>query len=149
LSEGLVSLASEAGKRPVDPDRRTWRCFLAPHPGALFAPAETRATSLFQIRAFGVPGMKHQPHFGSANVNTLTEVARIVALVGDLNRYAQLLDYDITNEEERVQVFDPSDATYPVLARTLAARRDNLRATVAALEKRLASLQEPAASVPA
>jgi hypothetical protein len=37
-------------------------------------------------------------------------------------------------------VFNLFDDAYPVLARTLAARRDNLKAAM--LEKRLASLQE-------
>jgi BMFP domain-containing protein YqiC len=44
---------------------------------------------------------------------------------------------------------NPLDAAYPVLARTLAARRDNLKATVATLEERLASLQGRADKVPA
>jgi BMFP domain-containing protein YqiC len=37
-------------------------------------------------------------------------------------------------------VFNPFDVAYPFLARTLAARRDRLKATVATLEKRLAGL---------
>jgi hypothetical protein len=45
--------------------------------------------------------MKHQHHFGSANVIPLREVARIGAYIGDLKRRAQLLDYDIAAEEER------------------------------------------------
>jgi hypothetical protein len=52
-----------------------------------------------------------------------------------------LLDQDIVGEEKPAQVFDPSHPAYLILARTLTARRDNLRATVAALEKRIASLQ--------
>jgi hypothetical protein len=93
--------------------------------------------------------MKHQHHFGTANVIPLREVARISAFIGDLNRRAQLLECDIAAEEERAQVFNPFDAAYPVLARTLAARRDNLKATVAVLEKRLAGLQERADKIPA
>jgi hypothetical protein len=93
--------------------------------------------------------MKHQHHFGSANVIPLREVARIGAFIGDLKRRAQLLDYDIAAEEERARVFSPIDAAYPVLARTWAARRDNLKATIAALEKRLAGLQGRADKDPA
>jgi ABC-type transporter Mla subunit MlaD len=92
--------------------------------------------------------MKHRHPFGSANVIALREVARIGAFIGDLNRRAQLLDDDIAAAEERARVFNSFDAAYPVLARTLAARRDNLKATVAALEKRLANLQERADKVP-
>jgi hypothetical protein len=93
--------------------------------------------------------MKYQHHFGSANVIPLREVARIGAFIGDLDRRAQLLDSDIAAAEERARVFDPFDAAYPVLARTLTARRDKLRATIATLEKRLASLQDRTELVPA
>jgi hypothetical protein len=65
----------------------------------------------------------------------------IAALISNLDRHAQLLDQDIAAEEERAQVVDRSHPGYPILARTLTARRDNLSATIAALEKRLASLQ--------
>jgi multidrug resistance efflux pump len=125
-----------------------WR-LSAPRPGAIFAETETQAVSLFQIRAVGVPGMKHQHHFGSTNVIVLRDVARLGAFIGDLDRRAQLLDKDIAAEEERARVFNPFDAAYPVLARAWAARRDNLKATVATLEKRLASLQKRADKVPA
>jgi multidrug resistance efflux pump len=93
--------------------------------------------------------MKNRHHFGSANVIALKEVARIGAFIGDLDRRAQLLNDDIAAEEERARVFNPFDAAYPVLARAWAARRDNLKATVATLEKRLAGLQERADKVPA
>ena len=84
--------------------------------------------------------MKHQHHFGSANDVALRDVARISALISDIDRHVRLLDSDITTEEERARVFDPFNAAYPILARTLAARRDNLRDTIAALETQLASL---------
>jgi len=64
----------------------------------------------------------------------------IAALISNLDQRAQLLDQDIATEEQRAGVFDPSHHAYPILARTLTARRDNPRATIAALEKRLASL---------
>jgi hypothetical protein len=60
----------------------------------------------------------------------------------DLNRTICILDRDIATEEERARVFERSDAMYPILARTLAARRDNLKATVAALDQRLAKIRE-------
>jgi hypothetical protein len=60
----------------------------------------------------------------------------------DLNRTICILNCDIATEEERARIFERSDAMYPILARTLAARRDNLKVTVAALEQRLAKLRE-------
>ena len=63
------------------------------------------------------------------------EASWIAALISNLDRRTQLLDQDI--------------AAYPVLAATLTERRDNLRVTIAALKKRLASLQGRAENVPA
>jgi hypothetical protein len=93
--------------------------------------------------------MKHQLHFGSANVIPLREVARIGALIGDLDRRARLLDYDIAAEEQSARMFNPFDAAYPFVARTLAVRRDKLKATIATLEKLLAGLHGWPDNVPA
>jgi hypothetical protein len=60
----------------------------------------------------------------------------------DLNRTICILNCDIATEEECARVFERSDAMYPILARTLAARRDNLKVTVAALDQRLAKIRE-------
>jgi hypothetical protein len=103
-----------------------------------FCDAETKAVGLCQSGALGVRGMKHQRHFGSSSDLGLREVARISALIGDLDRVVRILDSDIATEEERVRVCDPFDPTYPIVARMLRARRDNLMGTIVALEKRLA-----------
>jgi hypothetical protein len=58
-------------------------------------------------------------------------------LIADLDRVVRILNCDIATEEERAGVADRSEAAYPMLARTLARRRDNLKETVAALERRL------------
>jgi hypothetical protein len=55
----------------------------------------------------------------------------------DLNRIVEILASDIATEEERSRVSDRSDPAYPMLARTLGERRDNLKFTIAALEQRL------------
>jgi hypothetical protein len=85
--------------------------------------------------------MNHQHHFGSANDVALRDVARISALINDIDRHVRILECDIAAEEERARVSDRRDAAYPILARTLAARRDNLKENIAALEKWLAGLQ--------
>ncbi len=85
--------------------------------------------------------MRHERHFGSANDVALRDVARISALISDIDRHVRLLDCDIAAEEERARVSDHRDAAYPILARTLATRRDNLKETIAALEKWLGGLQ--------
>jgi hypothetical protein len=84
--------------------------------------------------------MRHQHHPERANAVARMDVSWIAALIGNLDRRAQLLDQDIAAEEQRAGVLEASHPAYPILARTLTARRDNLRATIAALEKRLASL---------
>ena len=82
--------------------------------------------------------MKHQPHFGSAT--PAREALQTRKLIADINRIVQILDGDIAAEEEQVRVFDRTRVDYPILARTMAARRDNLLGTIAALEQRLVNL---------
>ena len=57
-------------------------------------------------------------------------------MIADLDRIVHILDCDM----DRARVSDHSDAAYPMLARTLAARRKNLKVTIAALERRLAEI---------
>ena len=82
--------------------------------------------------------MKHQYHFESLNV--WRETTQTKGLIADIDRIVQILNSDIASEEEQAHVFERSKPEYPMLARTLAARRDNLRATIAALERRLAAV---------
>jgi hypothetical protein len=81
--------------------------------------------------------VKKQHHFGTVNGIAERDAAVIAAMMGDLCRIVEILDCDVATEEERARVFDKSDPLYPMLARTLAARRDNLKLTVAALGQRL------------
>jgi hypothetical protein len=81
--------------------------------------------------------MKHQYHFGSPNYPLLKEVAQLSALVSNLDRVVRVLESDIAAEEERAGVSDPHNANYPILARMMTARRNNLRETIVALERRL------------
>jgi hypothetical protein len=72
----------------------------------------------------------------------LREAARISALISDLNRVGRLLGADIARDENEAGITNLSDATYPIAARILRVRRDNLANTIIALEKRLASVLE-------
>ncbi len=87
--------------------------------------------------------MRHQRHFEMANATALREAAVIRNMMDDLERTVRLLDCDIATEEERVRVSDRSNAAYPILARTLAARRNNLGGTIRALEQRLMTIKTP------
>jgi hypothetical protein len=82
--------------------------------------------------------MKHQRHFEYGSRSREALQAR--SLIADIDRVVQILDSDIAAEEEKAGVFNRSQAEYPMLARTLAARRDNLKGTIAALEKRLSDM---------
>jgi len=53
------------------------------------------------------------------------------------------LDCDIATEEERARISDRSNFGYPILTRTLAARRDNLRDIIASPEQRLRTIRAP------
>jgi hypothetical protein len=86
--------------------------------------------------------MNHQRRFDTSEA-VPREVAQIRKVIVDLDRTVQILGCDVATEEERVRVSDRSDPAYPILARALAARRDNLRETIAALEQRLATIKVP------
>jgi hypothetical protein len=90
--------------------------------------------------------MRHQRHFDTSEA-AQREAVKIRKMIGDLDRIVQLLNCDITTEEERARIFDRSDAAYPILARVLAARRDNLTDTITSLEKRLSTLDQAAEPV--
>ena len=62
---------------------------------------------------------------------------KLQALIADLNWQVQLLSYDLQEEEKRTGVSDLSNRAYPILARNLRTRRDNLLATITMLESRL------------
>ena len=78
--------------------------------------------------------MKHQRHFGTT---VSRESVKTRTLVADLNRIVQILNDAIAAEEQLAGVTDRFQAGYPMHARELAARRDNLRDTIAALERTL------------
>jgi hypothetical protein len=67
---------------------------------------------------------------GTAAVNKL----QIARLIGSLSRTVAILTADIDHEETQAGVRDLADPAYPVLARSLRVRRDNIGATIAMLE---------------
>jgi hypothetical protein len=85
--------------------------------------------------------MKHQRHFET--VNTLREATQTKTLIADLRRIVEILDVEIALEEAQTGISDRTLPEYPVLARALAARRDNLIQSIAALEQRVGLNREP------
>jgi len=84
--------------------------------------------------------MNHPRHFGNA---ASREAVQTRTLIADLVRIVQIINSDIAAQEEQARILDRSQVEYPMLARTLAARRDNLRHTIVALEQRLAMIEKP------
>jgi hypothetical protein len=58
---------------------------------------------------------------------------QVRALIADLLQSIELLTAEIEQEEARLGVHDVSAPTYPVLARSLRARRENIRVTIGSL----------------
>ena len=83
--------------------------------------------------------MKHQRQFDTSYA-TSREAVQISRMISDLDRLVRLLDCNIAIQEECVGISDQTDVAYPVLARAMATRRDNLRDTITALERRLSKL---------
>ena len=82
---------------------------------------------------------QHQYHRGIFEAAAaLGEEAKLRGLISDVGRVVRILDGNISTEEERASVSDPSSPAYPILLRVMAARRDNLKETLSALERRLA-----------
>jgi hypothetical protein len=75
-----------------------------------------------------------EQRFISGMDRTPNDDARVSSLISDLDRTVRQLDYEILTEEKRTLISDPNDATYPMLARSLRIRRDNLKATITTLE---------------
>ena len=94
--------------------------------------------------------MNMQPRFGTARDSAaLREVAVIGKILADLVRTVHLIESEITAEEKRARVSDRSDVQYPLLARILIERRDNLKLTIAALEQRLTERAQQEQEAPA
>jgi hypothetical protein len=66
---------------------------------------------------------------------------KLRTLVDDLRLRVQVLDTDIRDDEQRAGVFDTASVAYPILARNLRARRDNLLATIRVLVSHLAETE--------
>jgi hypothetical protein len=60
--------------------------------------------------------------------------------IAELERTVLKLDFAIAAELERARVHDPSHFAYPISVRSMITRRDNVKATIAALTEQLARI---------
>jgi len=84
--------------------------------------------------------MKYRRHF--APTDRAWELERISALIADIDRVVRILDSDIALEKEKARLLMCFEPVLPPLATALIARRDKLKETIAALERRIIDLQE-------
>jgi hypothetical protein len=77
------------------------------------------------------------------------EAMQIRAMIATLDRSVLNLNADIDAELQRASVRDPSHFAFPIAARTMIARRDNLKTTIAALSEQLAKVDPSAQMVAA
>jgi hypothetical protein len=67
-------------------------------------------------------------------------------LIADIRRVVEILNVDIAEEEADSGVSDPTRPEYPMLARALLARRDNLVNTLSSLEARAVEAEDLSSS---
>ena len=84
--------------------------------------------------------MSYPRQFEMQNKTRAREIFQIGTMIADLERVVQLLDADIIAAEQRSGISDQSHFAYPVIARNLAARRENLTATISMLMFKLSRL---------
>ena len=70
------------------------------------------------------------------------KVVEIETMIGDFNQMANDLDRQIAIEQERAGVSDTNHYAYPTFAKAAIQRRDNLLASAADLELKLANARE-------
>ena len=68
------------------------------------------------------------------------QTSQIRTMIEDLRRGVVLLDTDIEAIEAYERQVDPNNAAYPIAARTIKARRNNLIRTISLLEAKLSTL---------
>jgi hypothetical protein len=72
----------------------------------------------------------HPPSHFRTQLIDLRATVKLRVLVADLHLQVHFLDQGVNDEERRMGIFDVANVAYPILARTLKARRDNLLATI-------------------
>ena len=65
------------------------------------------------------------------------EALKTHRLIADIRRVVDILNDGIAEEEARTGITDRREPGYPMRARALVARRDNLESTIASLQQRV------------
>jgi hypothetical protein len=97
-------------------------------------------TGLRRVGSSGSNAMGAASQIGNSSITALRDVLVIQTMLEDLQRSVRILDCDIATEEAAGRIGDAADPRYPLLAKTLSTRRDNLKSTIRALKERLGQL---------
>jgi hypothetical protein len=79
--------------------------------------------------------------------NNRTAAVRIRGMISSLEHAVFSLNGSIDAVLEASQVRDPSNFAYPVAARAMSVRRDNIQNTIAVLSRQLAKLNDTQADI--
>lgn len=82
--------------------------------------------------------MKAEVHFDTfiASPPEATHARQATSLMFELQQMASLLQTALTEEESRATIRDPAHPQYPMLAKSLRNRFDNLQKTISSLQAR-------------
>jgi hypothetical protein len=80
--------------------------------------------------------MRDALHFATPDVASreLNRASLATSLAFELEQVAALLQSALAEEEGKAKVKDPADPQYPMLARSLRTRHDNLQRTISSLK---------------
>ena len=84
--------------------------------------------------------VEHQ--FEARRRSVFREVMQIETMIRGMKESAAALQSDVVAEEKRVGICDRQNADYPILARVLTVRHENLKTTIATLEHRVRTLRQ-------
>lgn len=129
-----------------------WQAFCSPNGIAMHsyrpcAIAEQEMTQLHHLETADVPRSNRaqvkrdalEERKRLATIDALRRLRqRTEAVLADLKNAATMLDYSIETELQSSPTRDPRHFAFPMTARALITRRDNLRATIAAISEELA-----------
>jgi septal ring factor EnvC (AmiA/AmiB activator) len=88
--------------------------------------------------------MRRERHFERIVARESNQRDRLAVLLESLRRSAVALEASIEDEEQRTGRSDPSHYAYPIVARAMAQRHDNLKATIAVLERQIGACAKAA-----
>ena len=71
-------------------------------------------------------------------------VTQVATMIADMKRVVALLDEDIAATEVRTGILDKADIAYPPLAKSQWERQNNLKRTIAELQRRLSETRAAA-----